>query len=290
MSLAIIINGLVVGCIYSLIALGFSMIFKASGLTNFAHGESVTIGALLGFTVLKVTGLPFGLSLVLVFILSGLLGILIEKLAYRPIRVKNAPEINGVISSVGMILILANGAMLVWGAEPLAYPASIGGSLFQILGMTVSSYSLWILAITALLMVVLQVFLNRTMLGKSMRAVADSMLLARLTGIKVDRIISLTFGLGAAFGGVAGVLFAPIYYASFDIGVIGLKSFAAAILGGYGNMAGAVTGGLLLGVVEAVGSTTISSVYKDAIAYGILIMILLLKPSGLFGHEVGRRA
>lgn len=288
MVVPIILSGLVIGCIYSLVALGFSLIFRTTGLVNFAHGEAVTIGALFGYTMVGTIKLPFLPSILVVILVSGILGALVERVAYRPIRIKKWPEVNGVIATVGMILVLANGAMLMWGAEPLAYPARISETTWRIAGMTVPLLSIWILALGLALMVFLHLFLRNTSLGKAMRAVADYPLMAQLTGINIDTVVTITFAFSAALGGAAGVMLAPIYYASYNMGTVGLKSFAAAVLGGFGSVPGAMIGGLLLGVIEAVGSTYVSSSYKDAIAYGLLILLLLFKPTGLLGIKEGR--
>lgn len=288
MVVPIILSGLAIGCIYSLVALGFSLMFRTTGLVNFAHGEAVTIGALFGYTMVSTLKLPLLPSILLVAFVSGILGALVERIAYRPIRIKKWPEVNGVIATVGMILVLANGAMLVWGAEPLAYPARVSESTLRLAEMTVPLLSIWILVLGLALMVFLHLFLRNTNLGKAMRAVADYPLMAQLTGINIDSVVTITFGFSAAFGGAAGVMLAPIYYASYNMGTVGLKSFSAAVLGGFGSVPGAMIGGLLLGVIETVGATYVSSSYKDAIAYGLLILLLLFRPTGLLGMKEGR--
>ncbi len=281
-----IINGLTLGSTYSLIALGYTMVYGILELINFAHSEIYMTGAFLGLFMVTVYKLPFALALIISMAGSCLLGVLIEKAAYKPLRKAN--RIAPLISAIGMSIFLQNLALLLAGPQARAFPANLKiftinvGSLFRF-----SSLQLLILIISVLLMVGLHLLIQKTKIGMAMRATAQDKETAQLMGIKIDNVISFTFAIGSALGGAAGML-VGVYFNSVDpmMGFFpGLKGFVAAVLGGIGNVPGAMLGGLILGMVEMLGAVYMSK-YKDAIAFAVLILILLLKPTGLLGKRV----
>jgi len=281
-----LIGGIAMGCIYSLIALGYNMIIRAMDLLHFAQGEVMMVGALSGVTLVAVLRVPYLVAIPLVMILCGLLGLALDASAYRPIRQRNAPTINLIIATLGMSILLANGAMLIWGSEPIRYPPVYGSGALMIGEVRIPPQFIAPLVVGGLLMTGLQVFFSRSLTGVAMRAAAQDRETARLMGININRMIQYTFAISGAMGGAAGALLGPIIFASFNMGEIGIKAFVAATLGGLGSMPGAMVGGILFGIIETFGALWISSGYKDAIGYGIMIAILLVAPAGLFGRRV----
>lgn len=281
-----LINGVSLGSIYALIALGYTMVYGIIKLINFAHGDIYMVGAYVGFFATTTFKLPFIPSLILAMAVAAAAGMIIEKAAYRPLR--NAPKIAILITAIGVSLLLEYGGMLVVSPQPRTFPTVFSTSLYNIGGLIINSQQVVILAVSLILMVVLTYVVNRTKAGKAMRAVSFDTDAARLMGIDVDRTISFTFALGSALAAAAGVL-VGVYYNSIDplMGIMpGLKAFVAAVLGGIGVIPGAMLGGVLLGVIEALVSGFISSTFRDAAAFAILIIILLFKPSGLLGKNV----
>ncbi|MBI3091668.1 MAG: branched-chain amino acid ABC transporter permease [Candidatus Tectomicrobia bacterium] len=282
MLLGQIVYGLVIGSIYSLIAIGFSMVFQAIGLLNFAHQEFMMLGGLIGYTLAVTLNLPAPLVVLLAGLGAGCIAVAIEKVGISPIRHRGGAEINLIIATIGWGIILSNAAMLTWDAYPLGYPQRFQGKPLNLGGISIVPQNLVILGAGILLMILLQLFFKRTWTGQSMRAAAEDSPTAALMGIDTDRTVSWTFFISGALGGIAGVFVSSIFYASFEMGLIGLRCFAAAVLGGFGNIVGAMFGGLILGIIETLGATYISSAYKDVIAYGIVIVILLIRPTGIF--------
>lgn len=289
-----IINGLSVGSIYALIALGYTMVYGIIKLINFAHGDVFMVGAFAGLYVAK--GLDkYGLPSVMVFLIaligsmaaSALLGVIIERAAYRPLR--NASRIAVLITAVGVSFFLENGGIFVLGPQAKGFPEIIEKKQFEIFGgIQIDTNQIMILLLTVLLMILLQYIVQKTKTGKAMRAVSFDMEAARLMGINVDRTISSTFAIGSALAAAAGVIFGMTYN-SVDplMGVLpGLKAFVAAVLGGIGSIPGALVGGLLLGTVETGVSSVGYSMWRDGVAFAVLILILIFKPSGLFGKNV----
>ncbi len=290
-----LINGLALGAVYALIALGYTMVYGILQLINFAHGEVYMLGAYLGIIVLGLLtalGLPayslaltLGITIVVSMLFCAAYGAAIERVAYRPLR--NASKLAPLISAVGVSIILQNFVMLAQGKEYKYLPPVISFEGFTFLGARISPVEVLILGASILLMVLLQLFITRTKLGKAMRATSQDMTMAGLVGININKVISVTFMIGSALAAVAGVM-VTLYYgvAHFFMGyTAGLKAFTAAVLGGIGSIPGAMLGGFTLGLIENFCASYISSVYKDAFAFLVLIITLILRPSGLVGQR-----
>jgi branched-chain amino acid transport system permease protein len=280
-----LINGISLGSIYALIALGYTMVYGIIKLINFAHGEIFMIGAFIGYFTIAGWGLGFLPALLISMVSCAIIGVIIERVAYK--RLRNATRIAALITAIGVSLLIQNGVIYMRGAQPVAYPSDFANKTFNLFGAQISSQSLLILTVSVTLMIILQFIVHKTKIGKAMRAVSYDADAARLMGINVDNTISATFAIGSALAGAAGVIFG-IYYTKIDplMGVIpGLKAFVAAVLGGIGIIPGAMVGGLVLGVVETIVSALGFSLWRDAAAFVILILILILKPSGIFGKN-----
>lgn len=280
-----LINGISLGSIYALIALGYTMIYGIMKLINFAHGDIYMLGAYFGFYAITALGLPFIPSIIFAMACSAIAGMIIERVAYRPMR--NAPRIAILITAIGVSFFLEYGMILLVSPQPRTFPEVFAASVYNWGPLVVNSQQLVILLSSLILMVTLTYIVNSTKAGKAMRAVSFDADAARLMGISVDNVISTTFALGSALAAAGGVL-VGVYYNSIDplMGMVpGIKAFVAAVLGGIGIIPGAMLGGLILGIVEAMVSGFISSTFRDAAAYGILILILLFKPSGLLGKK-----
>lgn len=302
-----IINGLVLGSVYALVALGYTMVYGILGLINFAHGEVTMIGAMLALAVIGAlvgahVDLP-GVVLVAIGLLVAipacmLLGFVIERVAYRPLR--HAPRLAPLITAIGVSILLQNVAMIVWGRQYVKFPPVLSAGSFEVAGATVSSLQIVIFVLSLLIMGGLLILVKTTRLGRAMRATAESRQVAALMGVNVNTVISLTFVIGSALAAVAGVMVAAYYgLAHYYMGfLLGLKAFTAAVLGGIGNIAGAMLGGLLLGVIESLGAGYIGDLtggfmgshYQDVFAFLVLILVLTLRPAGLLGEQVGERA
>lgn len=280
------INGLSLGSIYALIALGYTMVYGIIKLINFAHGDIYMVGAFIGYTMIHSFGMGFFPALLTAMALSALLGVLIERIAYKPLR--HATRIAVLITAIGVSYLLQNGMLYFYGAEVRSFPQVVDNTLFEIAGLQVSRIQLLIFATTLVLMVLLQFIVQKTKMGKAMRAVSTDSSAAQLMGINVDNVISFTFFLGSALAGAAGVL-VGLYYNTIDpmMGVApGLKAFVAAVLGGIGFIPGAVLGGFTIGIVETLVSAYGNSMIRDAVVYGILILILIIRPAGILGKHV----
>ncbi|WP_146553715.1 branched-chain amino acid ABC transporter permease [Rummeliibacillus sp. SL167] len=280
-----LINGISLGSIYALIALGYTMVYGIIKLINFAHGDVFMIGAFIGFFAIARWGLGFFPALILAMVVCAILGVLIERIAYK--RLRNATRIAALITAIGVSLLIEYTTIFFRGAQPEAYPDVIPNKSFHFLGAQISMQSIMILSVSVVLMIILQFIVHKTKIGKAMRAVSYDEEAARLMGINVDNTISITFAIGSALAGAAGVIFG-IYYTKIDplMGIIpGVKAFVAAVLGGIGIIPGAVAGGMVLGVVETVVSALGFSLWRDAAAFVILILILIFRPSGIFGKN-----
>lgn len=283
-----LLNGLSLGAIYALIALGYTMVYGVLRFINFAHADVFMVGAFIGYYLGKLVpeGTLWGGLLVLLLAMLGCaaLGIVIERLAYRPLR--GGPTLNVLITAIGVSLLLEYSGQVFFGAAPRTFPAVFPARNFSVGGLILSSHQIVVIVVAVLLMLGLQYIVHRTRIGTAMRAVSLNPKAAQLVGVNIDVVISFTFGLGSALAAAGGILYA-LNYPSIDplMGVMpGLKAFVAAILGGIGNIPGAALGGLLLGTVETFVSGSQWSTYKDAIAFAILIIILLFRPAGLLGR------
>ncbi len=301
-----IINGLVLGSVYALVALGYTMVYGIIQLINFAHGDVLMVGALTAWTVAglllsEFPGIPGWLVLIIAMIVAcmvaAIVNFTIEKIAYRPLR--DSPRLAPLITAIGMSLLLQTLAMIIWKPNPKAFPQLLPSEPFDIGGAVISVTDLLILCTTAVLLTGLMWLVNRTALGRAMRATAENPRVAALMGVKPDQVISATFVIGAVLAAIAGVMLAMKYgTVQHAMGFLpGLKAFTAAVFGGIGNLAGAVVGGVLLGLIEALGSGYIGALtggllgshYSEIFAFIVLIVILTMRPSGLLGERVAER-
>ncbi len=282
-----IVSGLTVGAIYALLALGFTIIYNASGVVNFAQGEFVMLGGMI--TVFGIAGgLPMPLAIVLAVLLTTLVGIALNKFAIEPAR--GAPVVSIIIITIGASIFIQGVTQIVFDRSIHRFPAFSGDIPFNIAGVTILPQSLWVLGGASAIFVGLWLFFTRTLTGKAVLATSNNRLAAQLVGINVRYVMTLSFGVSAAIGAVGGVLVTPITLVSFDVGVaLALKGFAAAMLGGLGNPVGALVGGLLLGLLEALTAGYLSSQYRDAVAFVVLIAVLFAMPQGLFGRKSTER-
>ncbi|HHY60371.1 MAG TPA: branched-chain amino acid ABC transporter permease [Clostridia bacterium] len=285
------INGISLGSIYALIALGYTMVYGIIQLINFAHGEIIMVGAFVGFFAITKFNMNFFAAMLLAMIACSLLGVIIERVAYKPLR--NSGRLAALITAIGVSLLLQNGGLYIFGADYQSFPQAFPKRTFQFLDgvITITSYQILILSVTIIMMVVLHFIVNKTKTGKAMRAVSYDKDAALLMGINVDSVISVTFAIGSALAAVAGVLLG-LYYQTVQplMGLMpGLKAFVAAVLGGIGVIPGAMAGGFLLGIIEALVSGYWSTNYRDVVVFLILIFILIVKPSGLFGKDTGEK-
>lgn len=302
-----VINGLVLGSMYALVALGYTMVYGIIGLINFAHGDVLMIGALTSWTIIvgmqeSSPNMPGWLMLIIAtliaMVVAAVLNYTIEKLAYRPLR--NSPRLAPLITAIGMSILLQTLAMIIWKPNPKSYPSVLSSEPIQIGGAVISVTQVTILATTAITLALLMWLVNRTNLGRAMRATAENPRVAALMGIKPDVVISATFIIGAMLAAIAGVMWASNYgTVQHAMGFMpGLKAFVAAVMGGIGNLAGAVVGGIALGLIESLGAGylgkltggVLGSQYTDIFAFIVLAIVLTVRPSGLLGERVADRA
>jgi branched-chain amino acid transport system permease protein len=282
------LSGLSTGAIYALIGVGFSIIYNATGIINFAQGEFVMLGGMLTLLFLETLKLPLWAAIPCAIAVSTVAGLLFERLAIRPLR--QPTTINLVIITIGGSILIRGLAMLLWGKDTHAIPPFSGDEPIAIGGATILPQHLWILGITLLIVAVNRFYFYHTISGKAMRACAYNRRAAGLVGIDVRRMVLFSFIISSAMGAVAGIIAAPLTMTAYDVGVmLGLKGFCAAIIGGMSSGIATVVGGLLLGVLESLGAGLISSGYKDAIAFIILLLILFIRPQGLFGKAESER-
>ena len=284
-----LISGLSLGSIYALIALGYTMVYGIAKMLNFAHGDIIMIGAYAGIIAVAQMGLPPLIAVLLSILICALLGVLIEFLAYKPLR--QAPPLSVLITAIGVSYFLQNLALILFGSQQKAYPTLVQLGDITIGSVTINGITILTLLVTAIIMVVLSFFINRTRLGKAMRAVSEDKAAATLMGISVNRTIALTFAIGSALAAVASIFYGMSYtYIKPTTGAMpGIKAFTAAVFGGIGSVPGAMLGGILLGLIEQLSKTYISTLWADAIVFGVLVVVLVVKPTGLLGKTMNEK-
>jgi branched-chain amino acid transport system permease protein len=283
-----LLSGISVGATYALIALGFSIIYNATTIVNFAQGEFVMIGGMMAAYLSRTFGLPLIFCFLIAVAVGMTVGILLELLALRQAR--NATGISLIVITVGASILLRGIAMLVWGKDTYRLPSFSGDEPINIAGATIIPQELWIIGIAVLVVVLLWIFFEKTFYGKAMLAGSINKVAAALVGINVKSSVTFAFAISAALGALAGVIMAPKTMTGYDCGImLGLKGFEAAILGGFGSSAGAILGGFLLGIIERLTGGFISSAYMDSVGLLVMLMVLYIKPSGLLGHKVDEK-
>ena len=284
-----LISGLSLGSIYALIALGYTMVYGIAKMLNFAHGDIIMVGAYAVITAVFTMGLPPFIAILISIALCALLGIVIEFLAYRPLR--QAQPLAVLITAIGVSYLLQNLALLIYGSEQKAFPTIVALPTVHIGGVYIDGITLATLVVTAVIMVALSLFINKTRTGKAMRAVSEDKEAAELMGISVNRTITVTFAIGSALAGVAAIFYGAAYtYIRPTTGAMpGIKAFTAAVFGGIGSIPGAMLGGILLGVIEQLSKTYISTLWADAIVFGVLVVVLVVKPTGLLGKKISEK-
>lgn len=284
-----LLNGLQLGSVYALVALGYTMVYGIILLLNFAHGDIIMVGAYISWIALAQLGLHPVLAAVLAVAGCTLLGVLIDKVAYAPLR--NAPRLSILITAIGVSYFLENGSQLIFGADAKVVPAFIDASTITLGGMSLSFTAILTIVVTALSAIAVTLLVQKTKLGKAMRAVSEDMGAARLMGINVNNTISFTFAMGSALAGIGSVLYSMAYtQATPTMGImLGTKAFVAAVLGGIGSLPGAVIGGLLVGMAEVFVSAIGLSVWKDAVVFLLLIVVLIFRPTGILGRTMNEK-
>lgn len=282
----LLISGLAIGSIYGLIALGYALIYKSSGLLSFVQGDIMTLGAFLGLTFYSIMKIPFVISLLLTMICAFALGMLLEKGVIRRLLNKNVMAIYIVLATIAISYIIQNGSQLVWGTIALNFPSVFSVTSVSVFGVNVQPEALLCFIVAVIFMVILHFYMTKTKLGTSMRAASMDAMAAESLGIDVSLTTGVSWGLSAGLAAVAGMLLGPIYGVYSTLGAtIGRKGFSSAVIGGYGNMYGAMLGGLILGLVETFSASLISSTYKNLIAYALLLIFLFVKPTGIFNER-----
>ena len=288
-NLQMLTAGLAMGSIYALVALGFVLIYNAVGVVNFAQGEFVMVPAFVAVWLMETMKLPFPLTYLVTAIFMGVFGIVFQRIVYYPLRHRTFLPV--IIATIGVSLFLRNGAQLVFGAEPLLMQRPTPPDVLKLAGVFVDPQYIVIIVATLALLVFQYFFFEKTTLGKRMQATAQDKEMARLLGIRVARMIAITFIYASILGAAAGILIGPIFYVTKEMGaMLGLKAFCATIVGGFGNVPGAILGGIFLGVVEVFAAYYISSAYRDAFAFVLLILVLLFRPQGFFGEKIAEKA
>ncbi len=284
-----LISGLSLGSIYALIALGYTMVYGIAKMLNFAHGDVIMIGAYAGIVTVMSLGLPPVIAIILSIVICAVLGMLIEFLAYKPLR--SAPSLSVLITAIGVSYFLQNIALLIFGSQQRAYPTIADFPSYNIGGVQIDGITILTLAVTAVIMIALTLFINKTKLGKAMRAVSEDKAAASLMGISVNRTITMTFAIGSALAAFASIFYGMTYvYIKPTTGAMpGIKAFTAAVFGGIGSIPGAMLGGILLGLIEQFSKTYISTLWADAIVFGVLVVVLVVKPTGLLGKQISEK-
>ena len=280
-----LVNGVQIGSVYALVAIGYTMVYGIAKMINFAHGDIIMVGSYVALLFFQSSGLPVWGVIAATAAVSAALGVTIERLAYKPLR--GGSRMSALITTIGVSLMLQNGFLLIFGSSPKPFPNHFTGEGFTLGGVTVSRLTAITLVVTVVLMVLLTLFVNRTRVGKAMRAVSEDQGAAQLMGINIDTSISITFAIGSALAAVAAVLYSSTYplINPYMGSMLGLRAFIAAVIGGIGVIPGAMIGGFIIGIAEALIKRYISSAMADAIVFALLIIVLLVKPSGLLGRN-----
>lgn len=280
-----LVNGVQIGSVYALVAIGYTMVYGIAKMINFAHGDIIMVGSYVALLFFQSSGLPVWGVIAATAAVSAVQGVTIERLAYKPLR--GGSRMSALITTIGVSLMLQNGFLLIFGSSPKPFPNHFTGEGFTLGGVTVSRLTAITLVVTVVLMVLLTLFVNRTRVGKAMRAVSEDQGAAQLMGINIDTSISITFAIGSALAAVAAVLYSSTYplINPYMGSMLGLRAFIAAVIGGIGVIPGAMIGGFIIGIAEALIKRYISSAMADAIVFALLIIVLLVKPSGLLGRN-----
>ena len=281
-------QGISLGSVYAIIALGYTMVYGIAKMLNFAHGDVIMVGAYIAFCSLQYWGLPPAVAVLVAVVVCTVLGIVIERLAYKPLR--QASSLAVLITAIGMSYLLQNSALLIWGSSPKSFPAMINLPMISLMGgeLQISGTSILTISVCIIIMVLLTLFTSKTKLGKAMRVVSEDKGAAELMGINVNTTISLTFAIGSALAAIAGVLLCSSVPTLMPTtgSMPGIRAFTAAVFGGIGSIPGAMLGGILLGVIETFSKAYLASEFSDAIVFLVLILVLLVKPAGLLGKQV----
>lgn len=283
----LVVSGIAAGSLYALVAIGLVLIFKATEIVNFAQGESVTVGAYMGWMLVTVLHLPYFPAIAAVMIGSALVGILVERVAYRPLI--GQPAFTVILASLAVGIMIKNILRLIWQDTPRTISGAVSAHPIEIAGVFITPERLVIMLVVTIIVIGLVVFFRYTKLGKAMRATAQSQEAAALMGISVSGIFSKSWALGSALGGVAGVLIAPLFGINTELGVVLIPAFVAAIVGGFTSIPGAIAGGMIVGILENFAGVFISSAFKQVISFLVLIAVLMVKPAGLFGKPMRKR-
>ncbi len=286
--LQLLVNALAIGSIYAVIALSFEIAYEASGVVNFATGQLVIVGALIGASAMAFTRANVPVSYVTTLAAMAVVGLAFFVTVFEPLR--NKPVVTIVIGTVGIGIAIQNVSQLAWGPLPAAVASPVGGTMLHLAGTVIPLQAVFIIASTTVLIIGVYLLVHRTPLGRQFRALAQDPETARLMGIRVMRLHAITWILVAALAGIAGLLLAPMWFIDVTMGdSLALKAFAAAIIGGFGSIPGAICGGVLVGLAEIFGASYVSSDYKDALVFALMIAFLLIRPQGLFGERIGER-
>lgn len=284
----LVVNAIAIGSIYAVVALSFEIAYESTGVVNFATGQLVTVGALLGASALVFSGTNFVGAYALVFLGMAAVGLLFYLGVFMPLR--KMPAVTIIIGTVAIGITIQNVAQLIWGSQPIGTKSPVGGSTVTLLGAVVPVHSLYAIAVASALILGIYLLLYRSSMGRQFRALAQDPDAARLMGIRVYRLYGVTWVLVCVLAGITGLLIGPMWFIDVSIGDgVGLKAFAAAIIGGFGSVPGAIIGGLLVGLTELIGAAYLSSAYKDAIVFGLMFLFLLFRPQGLFGERISDR-
>lgn len=282
MFLQLLVGGVAVGCIYALIGLGYSLIYSASGLMSFVQGEIFMLGAYVAFTIYVGLGIPFLLAVIIAIGIMFAVGMLLERSMISPLLRRGSQQIHIVLATIGLSIFLKNFAMIIWGTDVKNFPSAFSEAPLSLGAVSITPQQIAIVAVTLACMVLLHLFMSKTRMGTSLRAAAQDPMAAGVVGINVPVTVGMAWALAAALSAVAGILLAPIYGVYPKMGaILSTKGFAAAVLGGYGNMYGAIIGGLIFGVVETMAAGYLSSSFKDIVSFGVLILVLFVMPHGI---------